>query len=71
MVLNKPIITTAVSDALIDIKDKFGIVVDNDDQSIYNGMREYIEHGFKIKNKFNYLKFNEEILKEIDNIYNK
>ena len=71
MVLNKPIITTAVSDALIDIKDKFGIVVDNDDQSIYKGMREYIEHGFKIKNKFNYLKFNEEILKEIDNIYNK
>ena len=71
MVLNKPIVTTAVSDALVDIKDKFGIVVDNDDQSIYDGMKEYIEHGFKIKTKFNYLEFNENILKEIDNIYNK
>lgn len=70
MILNKPIITTDVSDARKDIEGKFGIVVPNDDASIYNGMKEYLEKGYKIKKKFDYIKFNNTIEKEIDKIYN-
>ena len=71
MVLNKPIITTNVSDAKVDIENKFGIVVNNDDNSIYDGMKEFIEKGYKIKNKFDYEKFNKSIEEQIDIIYNK
>lgn len=71
LILNKPIVTTNVSDAKKDIKGKYGIVVNNDDESIYNGMKEFIEKGYTIKNKFDYLEFNEEIEKEVDYIYNK
>lgn len=71
MVLNKPIVTTNVSDAKKDIKGKYGIVVNNDDESIYKGMKEFLEKGYIVKNKFDYLKFNEEIEKKIDYIYTK
>ena len=40
MILNIPIITTDVSDAKEDIDGKFGIVVKNDDESIYKGMKK-------------------------------
>ena len=70
MVLNIPIITTNVSDAKKDIEDKFGIVVPNDDNSIYYGMKEFLDNGFTIKNKFDYLTFNENIEKEVIEIYN-
>lgn len=70
MVLNIPIITTNVSDAKKDIDGKFGIVVPNDDTSIYDGMKEFLDNGFKIKTKFNYIDFNSNIEKEIDRIYN-
>lgn len=70
MVLNKPIVTTNVSDAEKDIKGKFGIVVDNNDKAIYTGMKEFIENGYKIKDKFNYIKFNEEIENKIEKIFN-
>ena len=42
MVFNKPIVTTNVSDAKKDIKGKYGIVVNNDDESIYKGMKEIL-----------------------------
>lgn len=71
MVLNKPIITTNVSDAKIDIANKFGIVVNNDDNSIYDGMKEFIENGYEMKSKFNYEEFNKEIEEKVDVIYNK
>lgn len=70
MVLNIPIITTNVSDSKKDIDGKFGIVVPNDDDSIYNGMKEFLDNGYKIKKKFDYIEFNNSIEKEIDKIYN-
>ena len=70
MVLNVPIITTNVSDAKKDIEGKYGIVVSNDDNSIYYGMKEFLDNGFTIKNKFDYLKFNENIEKEVIEVYN-
>ena len=69
MVLNIPIITTDVSDAKKDIEDKFGIVVTNDDNSIYYGMKDFLDNGFTIKNKFDYLKFNDSIEKGVIETY--
>ncbi len=68
MILGKPIITTDVSDSLLDVKDKFGIVVEKSENGIYTGMREYLAHGFKTK-EFNPEKYNEDILKKIDCIF--
>ena len=69
MILNIPIITTDVSDAKEDIDGKFGIVVKNDDESIYKGMKKFLNSGYKIKKKFNYVEFNNSIEKEIKKIY--
>lgn len=71
MILNTPIITTNVSDAKKDIQGKYGIVTDNDDEAIYNGMKQFLDSGYKVKNVFDYEKFNSEIIKQIDEIYNK
>lgn len=70
MILNKPIVTTNISDAKKDIEGKYGIVVNNDEDSIYNGMKEFMDNGFKIKKEFDYLEFNNNIIKEIEKIYN-
>ncbi len=67
MTLNIPIITTDVSDSNSIIKDKYGIVVDNTDEAIYNGMKQFLEKGFIIKNKFNPEKYNDESLNKIYN----
>lgn len=66
LVLNKPIITTNVSDSLIDIKDKFGIVTENSEESLYLGMKKFLDEGFEIKKKFNAQEFNDKILNEIE-----
>lgn len=65
MTLNVPIITTNVSDANEIIKDKYGIVVDNNDEAIYYGMKLFLDKGFKIKNKFNPKKYNEESINKL------
>lgn len=61
-VLNIPIITTKVSDYK-EIDNKYGIVVNQD--NIYNGMKQFLDNGFNIKNKFDYNKYNKEIIKKI------
>lgn len=70
MVLNVPIITTDVSDATLMIANKYGIVVDNNDDAIYDGMKRYLEDGFKIKNKFNPEKSNNESMKILEGLFN-
>ena len=62
LTLNIPIITTDVSDAKSFIDGKYGIVVNNDDDDIYNGMKKYLDYGFKIKKKFDYQAFNQDSL---------
>lgn len=68
MILNIPIITTDVSDAKKDIDGKFGIVVKNDDESIYKGMKRFLDNGYKIKKRFNYLEFNKKLEEEISQV---
>lgn len=69
LVLNKPIITTNVSDAKKDIDGKYGIVVENDDASIYYGMKKYLNNNFKFVSDFDYKKFNQKIIEKTYKIY--
>ena len=67
-VLGKPIITTNVSDSLIDIKDKYGIVVNKDVYSIKNAMETFIKNGYTIHEKFNPEEFNKNIIGKIEKL---
>ena len=67
-VLNKPIITTKLSD-YEQVENKRGIVVEKTSEAIYNAMKSFIENGYKIKEKFDYKKYNENILKKIEEIF--
>lgn len=67
-VLGKPIITTNVSDSLIDIKDKYGIVVNKDVYSIKNAMETFIKNGYTIHEKFNPEVFNKNIMEKIEKL---
>jgi len=64
-VFNIPIITTDVSDAKSDIDKIYGLVSENNFNSYYNTLKKFLDEGFKIKEKFNPEKYNEEILNEI------
>ena len=67
-ILNKPIITTDVSDSKIDIENKYGIVTEKNVNSIYNSMKSFIRNGFEIKEKFDAEKYNNEIINKVKNI---
>jgi len=68
MILKKPIITTNVSD-YEQIEQGYGIVTTKEIKDIYKAMKEFILNGYKIKEDFNYQKFNEEILEKIEQIF--
>lgn len=67
-VLNKPIITTPVSDSLIDIEGKYGIVTEKNVQDISKTMIDFIKNGYKIKENFNAEEFNKNILQKIEKL---
>ncbi len=67
-ILNKPIITTDISDARIDIDGKFGKVTKKDITAIYEAMKEFIEKGYCIKETFNPEEYNKNIIKKIENL---
>ena len=69
MILNKPIVTTLVSDANKDIKDKFGIVTENSLDGVYEGMKKFLDEGFEIKKKFDPEKFNKDIINELKKVF--
>lgn len=64
MLLNKPILSTKVSD-WESLDGKYGMFCDRDEDSVYKNMKKYLDKGFKIKDKFDYKKYNEEISKKI------
>ena len=68
MILGKPIITTNVSDSTLDVKGKFGIVVEKSEDGVYSGMKEYLDKGFNMQ-KFDAKEYNEEILKKLNEIF--
>ena len=69
LVLKLPVITTDVSDAKELIDKKYGVVVDNDDESIFFAMENAIKEGIKTK-VFNPVKYNDEIIKKIEGVFN-
>lgn len=66
-VLNKPIITTKVSD--FEQVENRGIVVEKTIEGIYNAMKEVTQKGYEIKEVFDYEKYNKEILKKLEEIF--
>ena len=66
-VLNKPIITTKVSDYK-EVENKYGYVAKKETEDIYNKMKIFLEKGFEIKEKFDYENYNEKIIKKIERI---
>lgn len=67
-ILNKPIVTTDVADAKYITEDGYGILCENSDEGVYQGMKEFIEKGYILKNKFDYQKFNSNITLSLDKI---
>ena len=67
MILGKPIVTTDVSDAKNDIDGKYGIVVENSENGVYEGMKNFLENGFTPE-KFSAEEFNKEIMEKLDKI---
>lgn len=67
-ILNKPIITTKVSDYEL-IEEKFGYVTEKDAKDIYKKMKMFIENGYKIKEKFNLEEYNKKTIKKLEEIF--
>ena len=67
-VLNKPIITTEVSDSRIDIEGKYGIVTEKNVAAIKNAMINFIKNGYKIEEEFNPEEFNKNIIQKIEKL---
>ena len=68
LVLNIPIISTDVSDVKKLIDNKYGIVGDKDDDSIYKAMKKFILDNYKTNNKFNVIEFNKENINKVEGI---
>lgn len=66
-ILGVPIITTDVSDSKKDIDKKYGIVTAKTDKGVYEGMKEFLDKGFK-PDEFNPEEYNKEILNKLERI---
>ena len=67
-VLNRPIITTKVSD-YEQVQNGRGIVVEKNSEAIYTAMKNFIENGYEIKEPFDDETYNQEILKILETIF--
>ena len=67
-VLQKPIITTKVSDYK-EVEDGFGLVADKNENDIYKKMKQFIEKGFKIEKQFNVNQYNKQIIEKLEKIF--
>lgn len=67
LILNKPIITTDVSDSKEDIQGKYGIVVEKSVDGLYSGMKNFLQNPLLIQ-EFDPEKFNQEILEKLKRI---
>ncbi len=68
LTLNVPIVTTDVSDAKSFIDKKYGIVCDNNDESLTKAIEEFISKNFKIKKSFDAEEFNSMSLKVVEGL---
>ena len=68
MILKRPLITTKVSD-YEQIEGNYGVVTSKEVNDIYIAMKNFIQNGFEVKKEFDYKKYNEEILKNLEKIF--
>lgn len=68
MILKRPIITTNVSD-YEQIEGKYGVVTSKDVNDIYNAIKNFIQNGFELKEEFDYQKYNEEIIQNLEKLF--
>ena len=66
-ILEKPIITTKVSDYK-EVENKYGFVTEKNTKDIYEKMKQFILEGFEIKENFDSEKYNNKILKKIEEL---
>lgn len=69
-VLNKPIITTNVSD-YNDVENGRGVIAPKTINGIYQAMKKMIDDGYEIKNQFNGEQYNKEIKEILKAIFEK
>lgn len=69
-VLNIPVISTNVSDVKDLISSKYGIVIEKNSKDLYLAMKEMIKSSKKYNKKFNFEKYNEEIITKLEGIFN-
>lgn len=69
-VMNKPIISTNVSDAKIELNG-YGIVTGLNLENYYKGLKKFLDEGYIIKEKFNAEKYNNDILNKIYDVVDK
>ena len=67
-VLNIPIITSDVADAKTITEEGYGILCENSENGIYEGMKQFLDFGYVIKKRFNYKKFNDKITDTLNQI---
>lgn len=67
-VLNIPIITTNIADAKKMVQD-YGVVVENSENGVYEGMKKALNGEVKINNTFNYLEFNKILDADFDKLF--
>ena len=67
-ILNKPIITTNVSD--YEQVEGYGVVVEKDEIEIYKAMKDFIEKGYEITKKFDANEYNNKIFNKLEKIIN-
>jgi len=64
-VLNRPIISTDIADAKIEL-DGYGIVTKYSEDGVYKGLKEFLDKGYSIKKKFNPKEYNQD---KLDKLY--
>ena len=67
-ILNKPIITTKVSDYK-DIEGKYGYITSKQIDDIYEKMKEMIKNGYEIKESFDADKYTNDIIEKLEKIF--
>lgn len=67
---NIPIITTDISD-FIDVQNGRGMVASKSTKGIYKAMKQFLEKGYNVKNKFSEREYNKKVKNKIKEILEK
>ncbi|MCI8760795.1 MAG: glycosyltransferase [Clostridia bacterium] len=67
-ILNKPIITTKVSD-YEEIELGRGLVAEKNEQDIYEKMKDMLEKGYKIEKEFDIEQYNQEMIEKLEKLF--